>query len=72
MPHVTIRMIEGRGEALKQKLAEEIQKTIRDTLDLEDKYISVSIEDYASADWGAVHQAEIVDKPEMLYIPPKY
>ena len=51
MPHVAITMIPGRSHEVKKELAKKVQDFLAKELNLEEKYISVSIEDVAVENW---------------------
>ncbi len=52
MPHIDITMIPGRNNEEKLKLAKKVQKFISDELNIEDKFVSVSIEDIEIGKWN--------------------
>ena len=58
MPHISIKMYPGRTEEVKKELAEKTN--------MEEKYISVSVEEYEKENW----KEEVADKirPEDLYV----
>ena len=73
MPHVVIKMIEGRGEAQKQRLAELVTKAIREGAGCKESSVSVAIEDVPAADWtAAVYRPEIEPQLDRLYKKPGY
>jgi len=51
MPHVAITMIPGRSHEVKKELAKKVQGFLAEELDVEEKYISVSIEDIPMETW---------------------
>lgn len=51
MPHVAITMIPGRNNEQKIEIAQKVQKFLANELKLENKYISVSIEDIPLENW---------------------
>lgn len=58
MPHIAIKMYPGRTEEVKKNLAEKVQETIMKELNMEEKYISVSVEEIEKENW----QEEVVDQ----------
>ena len=73
MPHVVIKMIEGRGEAQKQRLAELVTKAIMEGAGCKESSVSVAIEDVPAADWtAAVYRPEIEPHLDRLYKKPGY
>ena len=73
MPHVVIKMIEGRGEEQKQRLTELVTKAIMDGAGCKESSVSVAIEDVPAADWtAAVWRPEIEPVLDRLYKKPGY
>lgn len=72
MPHISVKMLEGRNDELKQKLAENLRKTVIETLGCKETNVSVSIEDYTKIEWQGIFKDEITKKPERLIIKPQY
>ncbi|MCM5555296.1 tautomerase family protein [Pleomorphomonas sp. NRK KF1] len=73
MPHVVIKMIEGRGEEQKQRLTELVTKAIMDGAGCKESSVSVAIEDVPAADWtAAVYRTEIEPQMDRLYKRPGY
>ncbi|CAI9403780.1 Tautomerase PptA [Pleomorphomonas sp. T1.2MG-36] len=73
MPHVVIKMIEGRSEEQKQRLTELVTRAIMDGAGCQDSSVSVAIEDVPAADWtAAVYRTEIGPQMDRLYKKPGY
>lgn len=53
MPHVAITMIPGRGPEEKMKLAKKVHKLLTEELQIDEKFISVSVEDIEKENWQA-------------------
>ncbi len=70
MPHINVKMIEGRSEEQKKALAKALQKALTETLGCADMWVSVSIEDYNGKQWQDVFEKEI--KGSKLYKEPEY
>lgn len=51
MPHIAVSMLPGRSREVKQELAERLRDTLRKILGVDEKLISVSIEDVELKDW---------------------
>jgi 4-oxalocrotonate tautomerase len=51
MPHVIVKMHAGRSQEMKQKIAEAVTKVIMTEGGAREESISVSIEDFAPAEW---------------------
>ncbi|MCM5557521.1 tautomerase family protein [Pleomorphomonas sp. JP5] len=73
MPHVVVKMKEGRSEEQKQRLAELVTKAIMDGAGCKDSAVSVAIEDIPSDDWvSTVYRTEIEPQMDTLYKKPGY
>lgn len=51
MPHVAITMFPGRNREQKKNLAEQVQKLISTELQINEKFVSVSVEDIQKENW---------------------
>lgn len=51
MPHVDITMIPGRDDAAKKAIALKVQSFLAKELGLDEKFVSVSIEDVPKEEW---------------------
>jgi 4-oxalocrotonate tautomerase len=47
MPHIDITMIPGRDDTAKKEIAVKVQQFLAEELNIDEKFISVSIEDVA-------------------------
>jgi 4-oxalocrotonate tautomerase len=73
MPHVIVKLVAGRTEQQKARLAAEITKAVMDCLGTTEAAVSVSFEDIAKEDWvEAVYKPDIIGKSETLYKKPGY
>jgi 4-oxalocrotonate tautomerase len=73
MPHVIVKMLPGRSEQQKARIAAEVTKAIIATANCAETSVSVGIEDVASDDWTeTVYKPDILGKPETLYKKPGY
>lgn len=52
MPHIAVTMLPGRDRETKQILAEKLCNTLIETLGIDAKFVSVSIEDVEMKDWN--------------------
>lgn len=52
MPHIDITMYPGRSEELKAELAKNVRDCAAETLKMDKKYFSVSIEEVDKDKWG--------------------
>lgn len=71
MPHISVKMIEGRTKQQKEALAAALEKALGETLGVADMWISVSIDDYNAEEWQEVFEKEIAGS-ENLYKKPGY
>ena len=72
MPHIRIKMLEGRTEEQKKKAAEAVKNALADALGMGDHYITVTIEDFNAEEWQNVFKTEVTDKSDKVYVKPKY
>ena len=70
MPHINIKMYTGRSEEVKAKLAKHTKEFIVKELEMDEKFIYVSVEDIDKENW----QSEVMDKikDEELYERPNF
>ena len=61
MPHVLVKLYSGRSEQQKAKLAEALSNAVVSTLKLDEKSVSVAIEDIEPKNW-----TREVYKPDIL------
>ncbi len=73
MPHFQIKLLEGKTEAQKQKLAEEVVSAAQKVLGYGKESYSVTIEDFTWDEWREkVYPKDILGKREVLYKEPGY
>lgn len=72
MPHIGIKMLAGRNEEQKKKAAEAVKNALAQSLGMSDHYITVTIEDFSAQEWQDVFKTEITEKPDKVYVQPKY
>ncbi len=73
MPHVIVKLLAGRSEQQKARLAAEVTKAVMQGANCTENAISVSLEDIAPEDWvEKVYKPDIVAKPDTLYKKPGY
>jgi 4-oxalocrotonate tautomerase len=51
MPHVIVKLLSGRSEQQKTKIAEQVTKAVMATANCPEDAVSVCIEDVAPNDW---------------------
>lgn len=71
MPHISVKMIEGRSDEQKKALAKALEKALTETLGCADMWVSISIDDYNGKQWQDVFEKEIKDNKN-LYKKPEY
>ena len=73
MPHVIVRLWPGKSEKQKQKLADEITRSVISALDYGEESVSVAFEEVSADDWAAkVYRTDIVGNEQRLYKRPGY
>ena len=63
MPNISVKMLEGRTEEQKKRLAAALVRTLTEELHCSDHYVTCTIEDYSAVEWQKVFQKEIAEKP---------
>ena len=72
MPHVLVKLYSGRSEQQKATLAEVLSKAVVSTLKLDEKSVSVAIEDVEPDNWmREVFKPDILNNPK-VYKKPGY
>lgn len=73
MPHFEIKMLGGKTEEQKQKLAQEVIKAAQNVIGFGDESYSVTIEDFTMEQWkDKVYPDDIMGRKEILYKEPGY
>ena len=73
MPHIGIKMLAGRSEEQKKKAAEAVKNALVEALGMgSDHYVTCTIEDYDAEQWQKVFKEEVTDKPDKVFVKPKY
>jgi 4-oxalocrotonate tautomerase len=73
MPHVIVKLVVGRTEQQKTRMAEDITRAIMAGADVGEDAVSVAFEDVAKEDWlEAVYKPDIIGKSETVYKKPGY
>jgi len=72
MPHIVVKLVPGRSESLKTRLADQIVKDVVSILSASEDSISLAIEEVGPDDWAEkVYRPEISNNPN-LYKKPGY
>lgn len=73
MPHVIIKMVEGRTEEQKRALADALASAVTASLGCGEELVSVAIEDVRDEDWMAsVYVPDIRQRSGTIYRMPGY
>ena len=73
MPHVIVKLLPGKSEKQKSRLAEEIAKAVTSVLGYGEEAVSVALEEVSLQDWmGKVYKPDIQNKLDTLYKKPGY
>jgi 4-oxalocrotonate tautomerase len=73
MPHIIVKLITGKSEDQKQRLAAAITRDVAGILGYGDDAVSVGFEEVAAKDWRAsVYEPDILAKPGAIYKKPGY
>ena len=73
MPHFQIKLLEGKTEEQKQKLAQEVVKAAQKIIGLGDESYSVTIEEFSLNEWkNEVYPKDIMGRKDLLYKKPGY
>lgn len=73
MPNISIKMLAGRTQAQKEKLANDLVEVLSRDLGADKHWITCTIEDYDAQEWQNVFKTEIADKPaEVVFKKPEY
>ena len=73
MPHVIVKLVSGKSEQQKNRIAEAITKDIMRVLNYGDEAVSVAIEEIQAQDWAEkVYKPDIANNLEKLYKKPGY
>ena len=63
MPHISVKMLQGRSEEQKKRLAEALVKTLTQELHCSDHYVTCTIEDFDARAWQDVFRKDVAEKP---------
>jgi len=73
MPHVIVKLLSGRSEAQKARIADEVTKAMMASTGNGADSVSVAIEDVEPGDWvETVYRPDVIGKPDKLYKKPGY
>lgn len=67
MPHIVIKMYPGRTDEQKAQLVKKVTSAVMESVNVEEKSVSISIEEVKKEDWGRlVYQPDITGRPDIL------
>jgi 4-oxalocrotonate tautomerase len=73
MPHIIVKMAEGRSDAIKRELANRLTATMMEVLALDARAISVAVEDVPAQKWmQQVYVPDIEGAAQRLFKNPGY
>ena len=73
MPHVIIKLLPGRTEDQKRRLAEAITQDLMSIALCEEKSVSIAFEEVAKDQWAEkVYRPDILEKASQLFKQPGY
>lgn len=72
MPHISVKMIEGRSDEQKKALAKALEKALTETLGCASTWVTVSIEDYNGKQWQDVFKKEVTENEKNLFKKAEY
>jgi len=73
MPHVILKMVEGRTEEQKRALADALTRAVTATLGCSEDLVSVAIEDFKDEEWmSKVFAPDIQQRSDTIYRMPGY
>lgn len=73
MPHIIIKLMTGRDEETKRKMAVKLAETLSKDFDIDKGSISVAVTDIPREEWKeSVFDIELNDDNDELYIKPGY
>lgn len=71
MPHISVKLFEGRSNETKMTLAKALQEELGRVLGCGTEHVTVAIEDRTLEEWGEVYDKEIKGNSHTL-LPPSY
>ena len=73
MPHIQIKLLEGKTEEQKKRLASAVVNAAQQVIGYGDESYSVTIQDYSLAQWKQeVYPKDILSRKDILYKAPGY
>jgi 4-oxalocrotonate tautomerase len=73
MPHILVKVVPGKSDEQKSRLAEAITKDVIDIFDTKEASVTVAVEEVERHDWAErVYRPDIQEKWNTLYKKPGY
>lgn len=72
MPHIGIKMLKGRTQEQKEKLAAALVKTLTKELGCSEHYVTCTIEDFDARQWQEVFAEEVTQKQDKVFKKAEY
>ena len=72
MPHIGIKMLKGRTQEQKEKLAAALVRTLTKELGCSEHYVTCTIEDFDAVQWQKVFEEEVTQKQDKVFKKAEY
>lgn len=72
MPHIEVKLLEGKSDSKKIELAQAIQKVAQEIIGYGDESYSISIQDFNLKQWQEEVYPQILSQSQILYKEPGY
>ncbi|HIX07411.1 MAG TPA: tautomerase family protein [Candidatus Borkfalkia faecipullorum] len=72
MPHIGIKMLKGRTQEQKEKLAAALVRTLTKELGCSEHYVTCTIEDFDAVQWQKVFEEEVTKKQDKVFKKAEY
>ena len=72
MPHIGIKMLKGRTQEQKEKLAAALVRTLTKELGCSEHYVTCTIADFDAVQWQKVFEEEVTQKQDKVFKKAEY
>ena len=73
MPHIGVKLLQGKTEKQKKELAQALIKAAQEVIGFGDESYSISIEDFTFEEWkNNVYPNDIMERKDILFKKPGY
>ena len=72
MPHIGIKMLKGRTQEQKEKLAAALVRTLTKELGCSEHDVTCNIEDFDAVQWQKVFEEEVTQKQDKVFKKAEY